>query len=50
MVGREDELRRLAQLVAMPTTGVAMLAGEPGRLVRGYARRAHPEYRQRAEW
>ncbi len=30
MVGREDELRRLAQLVLLPTTGVALLAGEPG--------------------
>jgi predicted ATPase len=30
MVGREDELRRLAQLVATPSTGVAILAGEPG--------------------
>ena len=38
MVGREDELRQLAQLVATPATGVAILAGEPGigktRLVR----------------
>src|SRR5215471_4646861 len=30
MVGREDELRRLAQLVSAPGTGVAVLAGEPG--------------------
>jgi DNA-binding CsgD family transcriptional regulator len=30
MVGREDELRRLAQLVSAPGTGVAILAGEPG--------------------
>jgi len=30
MIGREDELRHLAQLVSMPGTAVAMLAGEPG--------------------
>jgi hypothetical protein len=30
MIGREDELRRMAQLVTTPGTGVAILAGEPG--------------------
>ena len=30
MIGRDDELRRLVQLVAAPGTAVAMLAGEPG--------------------
>ena len=30
MIGREDELRRLAQLVSTPGASVAILAGEPG--------------------
>jgi DNA-binding CsgD family transcriptional regulator/tetratricopeptide (TPR) repeat protein len=30
MIGREGELRRLAQLATSPGTGVAVLAGEPG--------------------
>jgi DNA-binding CsgD family transcriptional regulator/tetratricopeptide (TPR) repeat protein len=30
MIGREDELRRLTQLVSAPDSGVAILAGEPG--------------------
>src|SRR5262245_47371605 len=30
MIGREDELRRMAQLVSTPGTEVAILAGEPG--------------------
>jgi len=30
MIGREDELRRLVQLVSASDTGVAVLAGEPG--------------------
>ena len=30
MIGREDELRRLGQLVLAPGTAVAILAGEPG--------------------
>jgi DNA-binding CsgD family transcriptional regulator len=30
MIGREDELRHMAQLVSVPGTAIAMLAGEPG--------------------
>ena len=38
MIGRDDELRRLIDLVDAPHTSIAVLAGEPGigktRLVR----------------
>jgi hypothetical protein len=47
MIGREDELRRMAQLVTTPGTGVAILAGEPGigktRLVQDLTRILPPD-------
>jgi len=47
MIGREDELRQMAQLVSVPGTAIAMLAGEPGigktRLVQELLRSLSPD-------